>query len=95
MFFPSYAFLDQVVARWSATGMMERLRQKKKVRGCTLLGVVLFLFDGRCVCEQIFTEPKVKTETEEILRDYALANEPIAVSFPPVVATRAPRALDL
>ena len=31
-FLPSYAYLDQVAARWEQTGMMAKLALKKKVR---------------------------------------------------------------
>lgn len=33
VFVPSYAFLDEMQARWQRSGMLERLKKKKKVRG--------------------------------------------------------------
>lgn len=33
VFVPSYAFLDEMQARWQRSGMLERIQKKKEVRG--------------------------------------------------------------
>lgn len=68
MFLPSYAFLERVKTVWKASGLLDRLSNKKQV--CFIFPLP---FTPQPVDDQLFYEPQTSGDVETILRDYSLA----------------------
>ena len=77
-FVPSYRALDDFMSRWSATGLLGKLKARKDV-SCDNC----HHFKKLKRCAQVFQEPKVGAESDAVLRDYAsaIADKPVRKSM--------------
>ena len=66
-FFPSFQFLDTIVARWNSTNALARIRQCKPVRNVYRNSLCL------TVRVQVFSEPREAVAVEKVLKDYEAA----------------------
>jgi chromosome transmission fidelity protein 1 len=74
VFLPSYAFLDKVKLVWTASGLLQRLDEKKQVGWNSM--------PTNKLNNQVFYEPQTSGEVEATLRDYALSISSVSCLSP-------------
>ncbi|CCM02979.1 uncharacterized protein FIBRA_05094 [Fibroporia radiculosa] len=72
VFLPSYSFLNVVKTAWEGSGLMNKLKAKKKVVSLDSRKIEPICNDN-CPMRQVFLEPQDSSQVETVLRDYAAA----------------------